>query len=44
MAECPECEAEHVVVYYCETCGNYGCTECGDHCRGCHTAMDEYEV
>lgn len=43
MATCRECGAEHIVQYYCETCGNYGCRECGDHCPGCTCAMDMVE-
>jgi len=41
MATCRECGAEDIIRYYCETCGNYGCRECGDHCPGCTCAMDK---
>lgn len=41
MATCRECGAENIIQYRCETCGNYGCRECGDHCVGCTSAMDE---
>jgi len=43
MATCRECGAEHIVQYYCELCGNYGCRECSDHCSGCTNRMEEVE-
>ncbi len=43
MATCRECGAENVIARYCETCDNYGCIECNDHCPGCTNHMEEIE-
>ena len=47
MRDCPECGAENVIVYHCELCGNYACSECSEggipHCSGCTNSMEEME-
>ena len=44
MNKCPYCDEETHEIYYCETCGNYGCWHCRTHCPGCHTEMDILET
>ena len=48
MSYCPECQADgdDVIVYSCETCGNYACNKCSEpipHCPGCTCSMTEVE-
>ena len=48
MGYCYECGADgaDVIVYTCETCGNYACNKCAEtipHCPGCTCSMDEVE-